>query len=114
MGLPPLRRARGLEEPKRNVILGPQTLEFSQGDVLAGVISRADLAAFCVALASAGSSTPNLRNTALELYYTESVTACEGRFARLLQTNAAPRYHGATYARLIQHVQSNVDYYAAG
>ena len=105
-------RPGGLEEPKRNAVLGPSTLEVSQGDVLAGVISRADLAVFSVALATSIST--NLYNTALEHYYEESVTPCEGKFAKLLQTNASPRYHGSTYADILQQVQPNVDYYIPG
>jgi len=106
-------RPGGLEEPKRNAVLGPSALEVSQGDVLAGVISRADLAVFSVALATSNANCRrnNLHSTALKLYYTESVTPVEGKFAKLLQTNAAPRYHGSTYGELFQQVQPYVDYY---
>lgn len=35
-------RTGGLEDSKRYDVLGPSALEFSQGDVLAGIVSRAD------------------------------------------------------------------------
>jgi hypothetical protein len=45
-------RPGGLEEPKRNKVLGPSVLEVSQGDIFAGIISRADVAEFTVELAT--------------------------------------------------------------
>ena len=44
-------RHGGCEEPKQTKVLRPSTLEVSQGDTLAGIVSRADLAAFTVELA---------------------------------------------------------------
>lgn len=102
-------RPGGLEEPKLNKVLGPSTLEISQGDTLAGIISRADLAEVAAELAV--SKAPNLRNTALELYYTNSAQACEGRFKKFLLNGQAPRLHGNSYAELFQGVQPNIDYY---
>jgi uncharacterized protein YbjT (DUF2867 family) len=100
-------RPGGLEEPKKNIILGPSSLEISQGDTLAGIISRADLAEVAVELAL--SNTPNLRNTALELYYTDSAQPCETRFKALLTNGVAPRLHGDTYEALFSGIRPNVD-----
>ena len=102
-------RPGGLEEPKKNVVMGPSTLEISQGDVLAGIVSRADLAEVTVELAM--SDAPNLHNTALELYYTDSVQPCEGRFKSLLSNGSVQRLHGATYDDLFRGIQPNVDYH---
>jgi uncharacterized protein YbjT (DUF2867 family) len=100
-------RPGGLEEPKRNEVLGASTLEISQGDFLAGIISRADLAEATVELAL--SKVDNLRNTALELYYTESAKPCESRFKTQLKDGI--RLHGDTYEELFRGLKPNVDYY---
>jgi uncharacterized protein YbjT (DUF2867 family) len=104
-------RPGGLEEPKKNIVLGPTALEISQGDTLAGIISRADLAQATVALALSRSQ--NVQNTAVELYYTESAQPCERRFKALLTNGVAPRLHGATYEELFAGIQPNIDYYEA-
>ena len=106
-------RPGGLEEPKRNEVLGPGAIELSQGDALAGIISRADLAQVTVETAVA--RTPNLRNTAVEVYYTSSAQPCERKFRDLLKADSiVPRLHGETYAELLAGVQPNVDYYIPG
>uniref|UniRef100_A0A7S2GR70 NAD(P)-binding domain-containing protein n=1 Tax=Helicotheca tamesis TaxID=374047 RepID=A0A7S2GR70_9STRA len=102
-------RPGGLEEPKTNEILGPSTLEISQGDVLTGIVSRADLAEVSVEIAL--SSAANLRNTALELYYTDSAQPCEGRFKSFLSSGEIARLHGGTYEELFRGVQPNIDFY---
>lgn len=103
-----LIRPGGIDEPK-NVVLGPTALEISQGDTLAGIVSRADLAQFAVELTL--SNAPNLRNTAVELYYTRSVQPCEKRFKALVANGIAPRIHGQSYGELLAGIQPNVDYY---
>ena len=104
-------RPGGLEEPKLNAVLGPSALEISQGDVLAGIISRADLAEVSVEMAI--SNAPNLHNTALELYYTDSTQPCEGRFKSLLSDNSSVihRLHGDTYKDLFEGIVPEMDYY---
>ncbi|CAJ1932459.1 unnamed protein product [Cylindrotheca closterium] len=100
-------RPGGLEEPKENKVLGASTLEVSQGDVLAGIISRADLAEATVELAL--SKATNVKNTALEVYYTESAQPCEGRFKSQMKDGV--RLHGDTYEELFRGIQPNVDYF---
>ena len=102
-------RPGGLEEPKRNVVLGPSALELSQGDALAGVVSRADLAQ--VAVETALSQASNLQNTSFEVYYTESAQPCEGRFKSFLQGDKVPRLHGDSYEALFQGLQRDGEYY---
>jgi hypothetical protein len=102
-------RPGGLEEPKRNEVLGPSGLEISQGDVLAGIVSRADLAEVSVELAASTAS--NLRDTAIELYYTSSVVPVSGEFKSTLDSGVAPRLHGETYSRLFEGIRPGVDYY---
>ena len=105
-------RPGGLEEPKTNTVLGPAALEISQGDVLAGIVSRADLAEVAVELAISQAS--NLRNTALELYYTDSMIPVDREFKKvMMMTNGiiVPRLHGETYAELFQGIQPGIDYY---
>ena len=58
-------------------MVGAAGLEVSQGDALAGVVSRPDLAAFTVELARSEALT---FDTALEIYTTQSAQPCEGRF----------------------------------
>ena len=99
-------RPGGLEEPKKNEVLGPAELEISQGDTLAGIVSRSDLAEVCVELAS--STQPNLANTAVELYYTNSAQPCEGKFKSQLKNGV--RLHGSTYAELFQQIQPGIDF----
>uniref|UniRef100_A0A7S4EKW8 NAD(P)-binding domain-containing protein n=2 Tax=Pseudo-nitzschia australis TaxID=44445 RepID=A0A7S4EKW8_9STRA len=107
-------RPGGLEEPKRNKVLGPSVLEISQGDVFSGIISRADVAEITVELAL--SEAPNVKNTAVELYYTDSVVPVENRFKSLLKSSSEGeqrsnlRLHGRTYSELFQGIQSNVDF----
>jgi uncharacterized protein YbjT (DUF2867 family) len=103
-----LIRPGGIDEPK-NVVLGPAALEVSQGDALAGIVSRADLAQFAVELTLSDAS--NLRNTAVELYYTFSAQPCEGRFKDFVRNGIAPRIHGQSYEELIAGIQPNIDYY---
>jgi hypothetical protein len=107
-------RPGGLEEPKRNKVLGPSSLEISQGDVFAGIISRADVAEVTVELAL--SNAPNLRNTAIELYYKDSVVETEGKFKKLLaaETNhgvgsSKLRLQGSTYSQLLEGIRSGID-----
>ena len=76
--------------------------------MLAGIISRADLAEATVEMTL--NQGPNLRNTALEIYYTSSVQPCEKRFRGLLKNGEAPRFHGDSYEELFRGVQPNVDY----
>ena len=129
-------RPGGLEEPKQNKILGPTSLEVSQGDVLAGIISRADLAEFTIEVAStstsgssSSSSPQNTKNTAIEVYYTNSVVACESKFKKQFLTSSRAagsssnnkeqeekelpptRLHGSSYATLLEGVRSNIDFY---
>jgi len=109
-------RPGGLEEPKRNAVLGPSMIEISQGDVFAGIISRADVAEATVELALSESS--NVKNTAVELYYTDSIVPVEGKFNGLLQKareEGSPEYnkfrlHGRTYSELIQQIRPGVDF----
>ena len=106
-------RPGGLEEPKRNKVLGPSVLEVSQGDVFTGIISRADVAE--VTVESALSEAPNVKNTAIELYYTDSVVPCEKRFKPLLASASSEegsklRLHGTTYEALLEGIQSNIDF----
>ena len=101
-------RPGGLEEPKLNKVLGPSSLEISQGDTLAGIVSRADLAQVAVELAL--SNAINLKNTAVELYYTDSAQACEGRFKPLLTNGVTPRLHGDTYQELLRGIRPGIDY----
>jgi uncharacterized protein YbjT (DUF2867 family) len=103
-----LIRPGGINEA-RNVILGPAALEVSQGDALAGIVSRADLAQFAVELTLSNAS--NLRNTAVELYYTSSVQPCEGRFKDFVTNGVVPRVHGQSYEELFAGIQPNIDYY---
>jgi hypothetical protein len=129
-------RPGGLEEPKQNKILGPTSLEVSQGDVLAGIISRADLAEFTIEVAStstsgssSSSSPQNTKNTAIEVYYTNSVVACESKFKKQFLTSSRAagsssnnkeqeekelpptRLHGSSYVTLLEGVRSNIDFY---
>jgi hypothetical protein len=102
-------RPGGLEEAKVNEVLGPKALEITQGDVLAGVVSRADLAEVAVELVV--SAAPNLRNTALELYYTDSTLPVEQKFKSMMNSGVIPRLHGDTYSELFQGIQPGVDFY---
>jgi hypothetical protein len=106
-------RPGGLEEPKLNKILGPSALEVSQGDVLAGIVSRADLAEVAVELALA-TSNQNCRNTALELYYTEGAFPCDSPFKKYLdpQNGVVERLHGGTYEELFRGIRPDYDYLA--
>lgn len=109
-------RPGGLEEPKRNKVLGPSVLEISQGDVFAGIISRADVAEATVELAL--SDSPNVKNTAVELYYSDSVLEVEGKFKPLLAAakidgspeNKKLRLHGKTYSELFSGIRPDVDF----
>lgn len=109
-------RPGGLEEPKRNKVLGPSVLEISQGDVFAGIISRADVAEVTVELAV--SESPNVKNTAVELYYSDSVLEVEGKFKSLLAAakiegspeNKKLRLHGSTYSELFEGIRPGIDF----
>ena len=101
-------RPGGLEEPKSNVALGPSALEISQGDALAGIINRADLAETAVAMALCNS--PNVRDATLELYYRDSAQACAGRFQPLLRNGQIARLHGNTYVELFSGIQPDGEY----
>lgn len=111
-------RPGGLEEPKRNKVLGPAVLEVSQGDVFSGIISRADVAELTVELAL--SEAPNIKNTAVELYYTDSVVPVENKFKALLKSESASldgpdsrlRLHGSTYQELLTSVKPGIDFAA--
>lgn len=100
-------RPGGLEEPKLNKVLGPTQLEVSQGDTLAGIVSRADLAEFSVELAFS-SQGDRLKNTAVELYYASSVQPCEGRFKSQLKEGV--RLRGDTYQELFSGIQPGIDF----
>lgn len=102
-------RPGGLEEPKKNEVLGPGAMEITQGDVLAGIVSRADVAQVCVELAASTAS--NLRNTALEVYYTDSTVPVSGQFKSMMTSGETPRLHGATYAELFEGIRPDIDYY---
>lgn len=103
-------RPGGLEEPKKNEILGPKSLEISQGDVLAGIVSRADLAELTIEIAA--SNAPNLRNTALEVFYADSTQPCGREFKSFMTNGVVPRLRGYdTYVALLEGVQPAVDYY---
>jgi hypothetical protein len=102
-----VRPGGGLEEPKKNEVLGPASLEILQGDTLDGIISWADLAEVAVKLAA--SNAANLRDTAVELYYTDSAQPCERCFKSILANGT--RLHGKTYQDLFSGIQPNVDYY---
>ena len=100
-------RPGGLDEPKQNIIQGPSALEITQGDVLAGFVSRADVAEVAVELAL--SSSPNVKNTAIELYYGNKVVPVDKGFKKYLQ-DGVDRLHGDTYDSLFQGVKPNYDY----
>jgi uncharacterized protein YbjT (DUF2867 family) len=102
-------RPGGLEEPPRNTVLGPSALEMSQGDALAGIISRADLAEVAVEAALAQSKI--LQNTSFELYYTDGAQPCEGRFKSLLQSGEVSRLHGDTYKALFRGLKRDGEYF---
>ncbi|KAL3913584.1 MAG: hypothetical protein SGILL_006427 [Bacillariaceae sp.] len=102
-------RPGGLEEPKENKVLGPSALEISQGDVLAGIVSRADLAEVSVELAL--SKAANLKDTAVELYYTTSAVPVSKEFRSTLSSGVAPRLHGDSYSQLFDGIRPDVDYY---
>jgi len=102
-------RPGGLEEPKLNAVLGPEALELSQGDALAGIISRADLAE--VAVEAALSQSKPVQNASFELYYTDSAQPCEGRFKSLLRNGDVARIHGNSYSELFGQLKSDGEYY---
>ena len=109
-------RPGGLEEPKLNAVLGPSKIELSQGDVLAGIISRADLAE--VAVETAISQSSNVQNTSFEVYYTESTQPCEGRFKAYMKNDGTgddaatiARIHGLTYSQLFDQLKKDGMYY---
>ena len=100
-------RPGGLDEPKQNIIKGPSALEISQGDVLAGFVSRADLAEVAVELAL--SSAPNVKNTAIELYYRNKVVSVDKGFKKYLD-EGVDRLHGESYEELFKQIKANYDY----
>jgi len=102
-------RPGGLEEPKENRVLGPSALELSQGDALAGIVSRADLAATTVAAAL--SDAPGLRDASFEVYYTDSVQPCEGRFKALVDSGKVARIHGEGFDAMFRGLAPDGEYY---
>jgi uncharacterized protein YbjT (DUF2867 family) len=106
-------RPGGLEEPKENIIQGPGALEISQGDALAGIISRTDLAEAAVEAAALGAS-PVLKDASFELYYTKGAQACEGKFKKLLADESFPRLHGDSYGALFKDVRRDGSYTVPG
>jgi uncharacterized protein YbjT (DUF2867 family) len=103
-------RPGGLDEPKQNIIQGPSALEITQGDVLSGFVSRADVAEVAVELAL--SSLPNVKNTAIELYYQNKVVPVDRGFKKYLQDSDVERVHANSYEGLFQGVKANYDYLA--
>lgn len=103
-------RPGGLDEPKQNIIQGPSALEITQGDVLSGFVSRADVAEVAVELAL--SSLPNVKNTAIELYYQNKVVPVDRGFKKYLQDGDVERLHANSYEELFQGVKANYDYLA--
>ncbi len=103
-------RPGGLDEPKQNIIQGPSALEITQGDVLSGFVSRADVAEIAVELAL--SSLPNVMNTAIELYYQNKVVPVDRGFKKYLQDSDVDRLHANSYEGLFQGVKANYDYLA--
>ena len=99
-------RPGGLEEPKENIVQGPGALEISQGDALAGIISRKDLAEVAVEACAS----PALKDATFELYYTKGAQPCEGKFKKLLADEAFPRLHGDSYAALFKGVRKDGSY----
>jgi uncharacterized protein YbjT (DUF2867 family) len=99
-------RPGGLEESSE--VVGARGLEVSQGDALAGVVSRADLAEAVVALVL----TERVRfDTSFELYTTQSAQPCEGRFKPLLTDGRVARLHGATWEALLEGVQPEGEFF---
>ena len=80
-----------------------------QGDALAGIISRKDLAEVAVEAAALGSG-PLLKDASFELYYTKGAQPCEGKFKKLLADEAFPRLHGDSYAALFKGVRRDGTY----
>ena len=64
------------------------------------------------------SNAPNVRNTAVELYYKDSIREVEGRFKPLLEAakrDGSPeheklRLQGSTYFDLFRGIRSDVDF----
>ena len=54
------------------------------GDVLAGFVSRADVAEVAVELALLSKAEPNVQNTAFELYYRNKVTTVDSKYKNSL------------------------------
>ena len=77
-----------------------------QGDALAGIISRKDLAEVAVEACAS----PALRDATFELYYTKGAQPCEGKFKKLLADEAFPRLHGDSYAALFKGVRRGGTY----
>ncbi|KAL7500631.1 hypothetical protein ACHAWT_011263 [Skeletonema menzelii] len=102
-------RPGGLDEPKQNIIQGPSALEITQGDVLAGFVSRADVAEVAVELAL--SYAPNVKNTACELYYRNKVVPVDKGFKKYLQDGSGlDRLYGESYDELFMGIKPNYDY----
>ena len=99
-------RPGGLEESSD--VVGAAGLEVSQGDALAGVVSRPDLAAFTVELARSEALT---FDTALEIYTTQSAQPCEGRFKPLLADGRVRRLHGASWRELLAGIKAEGAYF---
>ena len=97
---------RGCWEDAQRLVQGPGALEISQGDALAGIISRKDLAEVAVEACSS----PALKDATFELYYTKGAQPCEGKFKKLLADEAFPRLHGDSYAALFKGVRKDGSY----
>ena len=59
----------------------------------------------------AASNAPNLSNTALELYYTDSTVPVSGEYKSMVTSGVVPRLHGASYAELLDQVRPGIDCY---
>ena len=59
------------------------------------------------------SNDSNLRNTALEAYYTKGALAVEGTFKDFLNNGAVERLHGDTYQDLLRGIKPDQDFYQA-
>lgn len=102
-------RPGGLDEPKQNIIQGASALEITQGDVLAGYVSRADVAEVAVEMAL--SSSANVKNTAFELYYKNKVVPVDKRYRKYSQPESTlARLHRDSYEELFAGINANYDY----
>ena len=91
-------------------MVGAAGLEVSQGDALAGVVSRPDLAAFTVKLARSEALT---FDTALEIYTSRrrARSHARARFKPLLADGRVRRLHGASWRELLAGIQAEGAYF---